>query len=304
MNGYIRFLILLVVLSALDHSLAVRNHKRDGHRVPIHRNHKRGERNFATAPHGDVGRRLKHYKRGVNKTRPFEAGMGYYHQYDIMLKEDLNENAVPLGSNQNIRWPNAVVPYVITGSFSPAEVQAIQWTINHYAVNTCIRFVPHTTESVYLRIDNSESGCWSYVGRSTDNSYNLVNLQNPSCMETGTVAHEFMHALGFYHEFTRPDRDNWVKIDMKALDPQYQTQSFFDANFGKLSFAQTELYNIPYNYGSVMHYSKWGGAVDYNRPVMNNLKPWPYADFGNDTGLSTTDVMAVNYMYCHATTVG
>lgn len=68
-----------------------------------------------------IGQRLKHYKKGVNKTRPFEAGMGYYHQYDIMLKKDLNENAVPLGSYQNIRWPNAVVPYVITGSFSKLQ---------------------------------------------------------------------------------------------------------------------------------------------------------------------------------------
>lgn len=52
----------------------------------------------------------------------------------------------------------------------------------------------------------------------------MVNLQNPSCMETGTVAHELMHALGFYHEFTRPDRDDWVSIDTGALDPQYQTR--------------------------------------------------------------------------------
>lgn len=35
--------------------------------------------------------------------------------------------------------------------------------------------------------------------------------------------------------------------------------------------AQVELYGIPYYYGSVMHYSKWGGAVSYSRPVMNNL---------------------------------
>lgn len=27
-----------------------------------------------------------------------------------------------------------------------------------------------------------------------------------------TVEHEFMHLLGFFHEFTRMDRDNYIKV--------------------------------------------------------------------------------------------
>ncbi|XP_058818325.1 zinc metalloproteinase nas-14-like [Topomyia yanbarensis] len=271
-------------------------------RVPIHRHHRRGERNFATKPSLEVGHRVRHHNRRVNKTFAFEQGIGYYYQYDIMLKPDVEQNAVPLGSSQTIRWPNAVVPYQIIGSFTASELANIQYTVQHYAALTCVRFVPRTTEEQYIRINNSDTGCWSYVGRSMSNDYNLVNLQNPGCMSTGTVAHEFMHALGFYHEFTRPDRDEYISVDTTALLPQYQTTSFYNANFAKLSYAQAELYGIPYYYGSVMHYSKWGGAASYSKPVMNNKTYWP-GDFGNNTGLSASDVLAINYMYCNSSTV-
>ena len=97
--------------------------------------------------------------------------------------------------------------------------------MTQYAQTTCVRFVPYTNQPTFITIDNGATGCWSYVGQSMNNSYNHVNLQTPGCMTTGTVAHELMHAIGFYHEFTRPDRDDWVTIDIGALDPQYQTST-------------------------------------------------------------------------------
>jgi len=32
------------------------------------------------------------------------------------------------------------------------------------------------------------------------------------CVYTGTIMHEFLHAIGFYHEQSRPDRDQFVRI--------------------------------------------------------------------------------------------
>ncbi|XP_065079737.1 zinc metalloproteinase nas-14-like [Ochlerotatus camptorhynchus] len=305
-------IVCMLMLTVLLHcSLSVAGHRGHGRgrvdRSRVHPDHKRGPRrhgrNYATKPSEEVGERLRHYKRGVNKTRPFEAGIGTYLEFDLMVEDLAEANAIILGTYTYIRWPDAIVPYEIIGTFSSAELASIEWTFKHYADNTCVRFVPHTTEEFYIKINNSATGCWSYVGRHLDNTYNLVNLQTPSCMETGTVAHEFMHALGFYHEFSRPDRDDWITVDTGALLPQYQTTSFINANFEKKSVDQVELYGMDYSYGSVMHYSKWGGAASYNRPVMNNLKPWPYQDFGNDTGLSLSDVTAVNYMYCNASTI-
>ncbi|XP_039449030.1 zinc metalloproteinase nas-14-like isoform X1 [Culex pipiens pallens] len=288
--------VLIVLACAVVGCLSYRDY-----RIPI--KGRRGSTYYATRPQKIVGDRHRNYKRGVNKTHPFELGIGVYYQMDIMLKPETDQNALVSTNNPNLRWPNAIVPYRITGNFTTAQVSIIQQAMTQYAERTCVRFVPYTTESTFVTIGNSGTGCWSYVGRSLNNSYNQVNLQVPSCMTTGTVAHELMHALGFKHEFSRPDRDDWVSIDMGALAPEYQTTDFFNSNFGKMAPAQVELYGIPYYYGSVMHYSKWGGAVSYSRPVMNNLKPWAAEDFGNEVELTPPDVLAINYTYCNGTTL-
>uniref|UniRef100_A0AB38Z1Q2 Peptidase M12A domain-containing protein n=1 Tax=Jururu reovirus TaxID=3078408 RepID=A0AB38Z1Q2_9REOV len=165
---------------------------------------------------------------------------------------------------------------------------------------TCVRFVARTTEALYVSITNTATGCWSYVGRSLSNTENQVNLQIPECVDSGTIVHELMHAIGFYHEFTRPDRDSYVSIDKTALTAEDQTGTFFEDNYPKMADNEVVLYGRPYDYGSVMHYSKYAAAASPAKPVMNNLQPW-IGDFGNRNGLSASDVIDINYMYCNKT---
>lgn len=53
------------------------------------------------------------------------------------------------------------------------------------------------------------SHCESYIGRKGGKQ--LLSLGR-GCKNRGKVTHELMHALGFFHEHTRPDRDKFVKI--------------------------------------------------------------------------------------------
>ncbi len=52
--------------------------------------------------------------------------------------------------------------------------------------------------------------CFSYIGRAMPNGQDLSIGRY--CDEISIVEHEFLHALGFYHEQTRYDRDDHVTI--------------------------------------------------------------------------------------------
>ena len=81
-------------------------------------------------------------------------------------------------------------------------------------------FRDRTTESDYVEVNshhsntdpNGNGGCYSTgLGRNGDGKQ-VINLERPlsgvhgGCMSTGTIIHEFIHAWGFWHEQTRPDR--------------------------------------------------------------------------------------------------
>lgn len=48
-----------------------------------------------------------------------------------------------------------------------------------------------------------------------------ITLGN-GCQYRGTIAHEIMHLLGFYHEHTRQDRDQYITVyDENILDGMF-----------------------------------------------------------------------------------
>ena len=53
------------------------------------------------------------------------------------------------------------------------------------------------------------SSCYSNIGRTGGEQD--ISLMG-ACLKTGTAVHEMMHALGFWHEQSRPDRDTWVHV--------------------------------------------------------------------------------------------
>lgn len=171
--------------------------------------------------------------------------LGTYLEGDILVP--MQKITVKNGlTTQSSRWPNGIVPYEIRGNFNSQDRDIIEHAIGEYHRRTCIRFVPRTTQQDYVSIVSGNSGCWSSVGRVGGKQE--VNLQSPGCLtKPGTAIHELMHALGFLHEQNREERDSYVNIQYQNIQPSATS------NFDKAS--RTLAFGVPYDYGSVMHYS-------------------------------------------------
>ena len=82
-----------------------------------------------------------------------------------------------------------------------------------------------------------------------------------------------MHALGFFHEHSRPDRDEHITVELNNLRPG------MEHNFLTLNLRNWFNMSIPYDTKSVMHYSGYAFAADKGRLkikllIQNQLSHW------------------------------
>ncbi|KAH8278668.1 hypothetical protein KR018_006683 [Drosophila ironensis] len=220
--------------------------------------------------------------------------LGTYYEGDILIPLSYR-SARSNGTRNGIlalssRWPGGVVPYEIKGPFTSQELGNINNAFKEYHTKTCIRFRPRTTEKDYISIGSSKSGCWSSIGRLGGRQE--VNLQSPNCLRTyGTPIHELMHALGFFHEQNRHERDSYVQVMSSNIKPEMMV------NFEKASSKSQSGFGVDYDYASVMHYS----AKSFSRngqPTLKALRASPDAgQMGQRRGFSAGDVRKINAMY-------
>lgn len=154
--------------------------------------------------------------------------------------------------------------------------------------NTCIKFIPHGGEKDYLSIQNSQTGCWSLVGKIGGRQE--LNLQTECFQQTGTVIHEICHTLGFSHEQNRSDRDKYVKIMASNIPADKMIN--FEKN------AKDETFSVPYDYGSILHYSATAFSVNGQPTIVSKGGPGTKEKMGQRKELSKSDIIKLNKMYC------
>ncbi|KAG4070660.1 hypothetical protein HA402_013580 [Bradysia odoriphaga] len=260
-------------------------------------------------PSREVGVEVANWSPDQNRGNPEE--LGSYLEGDILFPSPKFRNGLIAETS---RWPNARIPFEIVGDFGklkkkPINIKPIKLgarldarqmdmlekAINAYHENTCIKFTPRTSsDEDYISIQGTDSGCWSSVGRVGGRQ--VVNLQRNGCLTAvGTPIHELMHAVGFKHEQTREDRDDFVEIVRGNIKDGYEN------NFEKADPGTTSGFGSTYDYGSVMHYSDLAFSKNGEPTIVN--KKIHNGKMGQRDGFAKSDIERINNMYkCKKTT--
>nr|CAD7403034.1 unnamed protein product [Timema poppensis] len=138
----------------------------------------------------------------------------------------------------------------------------------------------------------AERRCASHVGYVSRPGPVDLYLSYPGCFhQFGTIQHEFLHALGFWHEHTRPDRDRYVRIIWQNILPGRE------ANFESRTTQESQFEGLPYDYDSVMHYR----SIAFSKDKMSvTILPYDNTAFwrmGQRKRYSYYDLAKLNRLY-------
>ncbi|XP_047540445.1 zinc metalloproteinase nas-4-like [Vanessa atalanta] len=233
-----------------------------------------------------------------------DAELGEYFEGDMVLSSaqlrsiqnaDIERNGL---RNNSKRWPNRTVVYhIVEDDFGEKEVKMIEEAMADIANKSCLTFRSRKNNEHAVTIQGSENGCYSNVGLNIDEhesgeeeeeTRQVLNLAK-GCFKHGTVVHEMLHTLGFYHMQSTYDRDDFVEIVWENI------KSGVEHNFAKYTVDTVTDFGVQYDYDSVMHYPETAFTKNGNKtiiPLKENVK------IGQRKGLSERDILKLNKMYC------
>ncbi|XP_065336690.1 zinc metalloproteinase nas-13-like [Cloeon dipterum] len=193
--------------------------------------------------------------------------------------------------SRSVNWPNAVVPYNLQPGMSSSYKRIVKSGMDWLMKGSCLKFRPRRAgDKDYLYILYDSAGCWSYIGRQGGGQ--AVSLQSNGCFEPGVVAHELLHAVGFLHEQSATNRDEYILVNFTNIERDKYAQ------FMKYNATLITDYNVGYDYDSLMHYSRKA----FSKNGLDTIVPYqPGVEIGQRSHVSEKDLEKLNFKYCNKT---
>jgi len=234
----------------------------------------------------------------ADKIETFEGDMVLSPEQKKWLKQaditkGLGHNLLKSGRvDEKYRWPGNILYYDFDSSVTAAHQKKVKTTLKELQkkLGNCVKFQKRTDGRRVIVRSKHWLGCRSWIGYQYYRTHQHLNLKHPGCMHTGIIEHEFLHALGVYHEQSRSDRDRYVIIKWNNIMDQNKH------NFNKYSEDVVHHYDLPYDYRSVMHY----GASDFTKNGKKTIitkDPKMQDVIGQRSGVTAGDIALVKKMY-------
>jgi len=196
-------------------------------------------------------------------------------------------------------WPNGIVPFLFKNDVTQANRTRALAAMAEWEAVANIDFIPRTGHPDYIVIRNS-SGNSSAVGRQGGAQWVSIN----SWLARFVIVHELGHALGYWHEQSRSDRNDYIQVNWDNI------QDGKEHNFTKEEGAR---YYRPYDFDSLMHYGSCAfstcAACSYSDPNCRTITvlqpydtPWQNGnpadgEIGQRDHLSHWDATIMSFLY-------
>ncbi|UZO80845.1 M12 family metallopeptidase [Aquimarina sp. ERC-38] len=186
-----------------------------------------------------------------------------------------------------VKWSNSTVVYR-WGSLNSRLRSETKKAMNEWSSKTNIRFKERTNEATYVTIQETTRTCdgCGFATIGSRGSSGTLNLgKNASA---ALIAHEFGHTLGFLHEQTRPDRDDYVKVLFENI------QQGKEGNFRKTNSAlrTTKKFDMK----SIMMYHPYAFTNKRGVPTIVDINTGK-AYTGAQRTISPLDIEGTNKVY-------
>lgn len=189
---------------------------------------------------------------------------------DIIMCDDLMDR----GTYRTNQWTDGIVPYAFNTNVDALNRQRSVAAMAEWEAAATLDFVPwdsaqHGSNRIVIRdsTDDAEPSNSSYVGMvGGAQTLNMVSWHAKF-----VIVHELGHALGFWHEQSRSDRDAYVQIHWDRITDGHAHNFNLEVSGS----------HGPYDFDSLMHYGQCSFSCCRDDPTAGCRVPHCGADLDN-----------------------